>query len=231
MARGVLITATEAAAGKTLIGCALAFAAHARGMRVGVMKPIATGCREANGVLEAADARGLAYAAASDLPMELISPYRYRSTTEAHDLDDVAQPDFLDIADAYRKIAARSDFVIVEGFDAIATPIVRDAPHAGVKDTIDLARVLNLDVVIVARNGAGCLTASRLALEHAQNRGVGVIGIILNDVDAVSAPAADSNLESLRRLTGVPILGRVRFKQPVTREILEPLLHRLVPLP
>ncbi len=57
--------------GKTLIGCALAFAAHARGMRVGVMKPIETGCREVNGILESADARGLAYAAACDLPMEL----------------------------------------------------------------------------------------------------------------------------------------------------------------
>src|SRR5579871_2589929 len=133
MTRGVLITATEAAAGKTLIGCALAFAAHARGMRVGIMKPIATGCREVNGVLEAADARGLAYAAASNLPMELISPYRYR---EAMGAEDVAALDVLEIADAYRKIAARNDFVIVEGFDAIATPIPWGAPHSRVRDTM-----------------------------------------------------------------------------------------------
>jgi dethiobiotin synthetase len=221
--RGVLITATEAGAGKTLIGCALAFGAHARGMRVGVMKPIATGCREVKGVLEAADARGLAYAAASDLPMELISPYRYRSAIET---GDFAQPDLLEIAEAYRKIAARNDFVIVEGFDAIATPIAFSRAHARVKDTTDLARVLNLDIVIIARNGAGCLSAARLALEHAKSRGVGVIGIILNDVDAAASPAMETNLESLRKLTEVPILGRVRFKQPVTREILEPLLRR-----
>ena len=74
MARGLLITGTGVAVGKTLIGCALAFAAHARGMRVGVMKPIETGCREIAGILEPADARGLAYAAACDLPMELICP-------------------------------------------------------------------------------------------------------------------------------------------------------------
>jgi dethiobiotin synthetase len=126
---------------------------------------------------------------------------------------------------------ARNDFVIVEGFDAIATPIAGGVPHARLKDTTDLARVLNLDVVIVARNGAGCLSASRLALEHVQSRGVGVIGIILNDADAAPSPAAEMNQESLRELTAVPILGRVRFKQPVTREILEPLLHHLVPLP
>ena len=190
------------------------------------MKPIATGCREVGGVFEAADARGLAYAAASDLPMELISPYRYR---EAMDAEDVAAVDVLEIADAYRHIAARSDFVIVEGFDAIATPIAWDAPHSRVKDTTDLARVLNLDVVIVARNGSGCLGASRLALEHAQSCGVGVIGIILNDADAASSPDAETNLESLRNVTEVPILGRVRFKQPVTREILEPLLQPFGP--
>ena len=79
MRRGLFIAGTEPGSGKTLIGCALAFAAHSRGMRVGVMKPIETGCREVDGVLEPADARGLSYAAASDLPMELICPYRYRS--------------------------------------------------------------------------------------------------------------------------------------------------------
>jgi dethiobiotin synthetase len=76
MPRGLLITGTDAGVGKTLIGCALAFAAHARGMRVGVMKPIETGCREVAGILGSADVRGLAYAAACDLPIELICPYR-----------------------------------------------------------------------------------------------------------------------------------------------------------
>src|ERR1700730_16735733 len=123
MRHGLFITATEARVGKTLIGCALAFAAHARGMRVGVMKPIETGCREVAGILEPADARGLAYAAACDLPMELICPYRYRSPLAppaAAEAENVAPPDLLKIAEAYRKIAARSDFVIVEGTGAIA---------------------------------------------------------------------------------------------------------------
>src|ERR1700722_4634269 len=108
MRRGLFITGTDAAVGKTLIGCALAFAAHARGMRVGVMKPIATGCREVEGVLECDDARGLAYAAAWDLPMDLLCPYRYASPLDL----PAAPPDLLEIADPYRKIAARSNFVI-----------------------------------------------------------------------------------------------------------------------
>src|ERR1700687_5979092 len=99
MARGLFIAGTEVGVGKTLIGCALAFAAHARGMRVGVMKPIETGCREVAGFLEPADARGLAYLAACDLPIELICPYRYRSSlapAAAADHERVAPPDLLE---------------------------------------------------------------------------------------------------------------------------------------
>jgi dethiobiotin synthetase len=229
MPRGLFITGTDAGVGKTLIGCALAFAAHARGMRVGVMKPIETGCREVAGILEPADARGLAYAAACDLPMELICPYRYRSPLvppAAAEADKVARPDILEIAEAYRKIAARSDFVIVEGIGAIATPIAWGTAHSRPKDSTDLARALNVDVVIVAANRCGCLNASMLTIHHAQSRGVGIAGMILNDADASSSPVAETNLELLRRMTVVPILGRVSFKQPVSREIIDALLPR-----
>jgi dethiobiotin synthetase len=221
MRHGVFITGTEVGVGKTLIGCALAFAAHSRGMRVGVMKPIETGCREVAGILEPADARGLAYASACDLPLELICPWRYRSPLAppvAAEADKVSPPDLADIAEAYRKIAARSDFVIVEGVGGIATPISWN------KDSADLARMLNLDIVIVAANRSGCLNASRLTIAHARNRGLGIVGVILNYVDAIASPASETNQESLRKVTGVPILGRVRFKQPVTREIIDALL-------
>jgi len=232
MARGLFITGTDVGVGKTLIGCALAFAAHARGMRVGVMKPIATGCREVAGVLESPileskDARGLAYAAACNLPMELICPYRYRSAlapSAAAEADDVAPPDIVEIAEAYRKIAARSNFVIVEGVGAVATPIAWGSAHSRPKDSTDLARALNLDFVIVTANRPGCLSAARLAIHYAQSRGVGIVGVILNDTDATASQAAETNRESLRKVTDVPILGRVRFKQPVTREIIDALL-------
>ncbi len=221
MRHGIFITGTEVAVGKTLIGCALAFAAHARGMRVGVMKPIETGCREVAGILEPADARGLAYAAACDLPIDLICPYRYRSPLAppmAAEVDGVAPPDLFEIAEAFQKIAARGDFAIVEGSGGLATPI------AWGKDCTDLARMLNLDIVIVAANRPGCLNASMLTIHRAHSRGLGIVGLILNDADASSSAASEANLESLRKMTEVPILGRVRFKQPVTRDVIDALL-------
>ena len=230
MRRGLFITGTEPRSGKTLLGCALAFAAHSRGMKMGVMKPIETGCREVDGALEPADARGLSFAAASDLPMELICPYRFRSAlapAAAADADKFAPPDLAEIIDAYRKIEARSEIVIVEGAGGIMTPINWGSPLSRQKDNADLSRALNLDIAIVIGNRVGCLNIAMLTIQYAQSRGLGIIGLVLNDTDAATPQASESNEASLRKMTEVPLLGRIRFKQPVPREIIDTLLIRV----
>ncbi len=227
MVHGLFITGTDYRVGKTLVACALAFAAHARGIRVGVMKPIDTACDEIDGVLESRDARGLAYAAAVDLQLDLICPYRYRAALDpiaAAEADRTAPPDLVEIEYAYRKIAARSDLVIVESIGGLMTPIALDPTRSNPKDNADLARALNLEVAVVAGNRLGCLSATMLTIHYARSRGVGIIGTILNDIDDAPASAAETNLQSLRTMADVPNLGRVRFKQPVTREIIDALL-------
>src|SRR5208283_2074389 len=78
MARHLLIAATHGFAGETTISCALAFAARARGMRVGVMKPVETGCADVNGDLDPLSARALTSAAATNVGLDIICPFRYR---------------------------------------------------------------------------------------------------------------------------------------------------------
>jgi len=194
------------------------------------MKPIETGCYEVDGFLEPADARGLSFAAASDLPIELICPYRYRSAlapAAAAEADKVAPPDLTEILEVYRKIQTSSDIVIVEGTGGIMTPINWASSLSRHTDNTDLARALNLDIVIAIENRAGCLNSAMLAIQYAKSRGLGIIGLILNDTDAATSLATESNEASLRRMTQVPLLGRIRFKQPVRREIIDALLNGL----
>jgi dethiobiotin synthetase len=101
MARGFLITGTGARVGKTTIGCALGFAMRARGLRVGVMKPVDT--------LESKDAQALALAVSSILPMDLICPYR----------DSPAAPDLSQISRCFNEIAAQNDVVLVESTELL----------------------------------------------------------------------------------------------------------------
>jgi len=94
VARRLLITGTDARVGKTTVACALGFAMRARGIRVGVMKPLDSPDRR--------DAQSLALAVGSTLPTSVISP------------DAVA-----DISRFSDQIASQSDVVIVELSNAI----------------------------------------------------------------------------------------------------------------
>jgi dethiobiotin synthetase len=156
MARRFLITGTGARVGKTTVGCALGFAMRARGMRVGVMKPVDS--------LESQDAQALAFAVGSIMPMELICPYRFSSTPAAVDA-----PDRSHISRCFDQIGAQNEVVLVESSSMI--------------DFAELAAMLKLEVVVVAGNRPGCIDATTLALQRCESRGIKVAGVILCDCD------------------------------------------------
>lgn len=221
MGRRFLITGTDTAVGKTTVGCALGFAFRARGIRVGVMKPVETGCADVGGGLEPADALALATAAGSALPLELICPYRYRSRlapAAAADIDHLPPPDLANIARCFREIAADSDAMLVESAGGIATPITWDANFA------DLASLLGLELIAVVGNRLGCLSSAMLTLKYAESRGLTVAGYILCDIEPVASPATETNEASLMRLTSAPYLGRMRYREPLAKAIVEALL-------
>src|SRR5271168_2032325 len=117
MAANFLICGTGPRVGKTMAGCAIAFALKVRGLRVGVMKPVETGCQMRDKTLVAADAESLCAAASCEQPFELISLYRYRSPLApiaAAIADGSSPPDYDAIADALRQIREASGPLIVE---------------------------------------------------------------------------------------------------------------------
>lgn len=204
--RALLVTGTDTGVGKTYVACALARAARAAGLRVGVMKPAETGCAEAGGALEPADALALHRAAGSDLALEFVCPYRYRSPlapAAAAEVEGMPAAEPGAIEAAYREICARSDVVLVEGAGGIRVPL------AWGFDFADLATALGLEVVLVVGNRLGCINAALLTLDFARSRGLRVLGYVLNDVEQTSDLAAATNEASLCRLTDVPCLMHV----------------------
>lgn len=222
MARKFLITGTDTGVGKTTVGCALASAFKAQGLSVGVMKPAETGCAELpDGSLDPADARALALAAGCALPLDIIAPYRYRSPlapAAAAELDGIGAPDFAKIGECFRAIHDGGGVVIVEGAGGIAVPIEWQ------RDFADLACLLDLEVVVVIGNRLGCLNAAVLTLKYAASRGLKIAGYILNDVEPAESPAARTNEASLTHLTHAPCLGRVRYREPLGKPIVDKLL-------
>src|SRR5579864_5387677 len=180
MTSRLLITGTDTGVGKTMVGCALGFAMKVRGLRVGVMKPAETGCREEGGELVPADAVALRASASAIHPLEIICPYRYRSPlapAAAAEADGLPPPDPQRIVSLFERIAADSDVVMVEGAGGIAVPLTWDFNYA------DLAAALGLEIILVVANRLGCLNAAMLSIDYATRRNLRVAGYILNDAE------------------------------------------------
>jgi dethiobiotin synthetase len=173
MARGFLITGTGARVGKTTVGCALGFAMRARGVRVGVMKPVDT--------VESQDALALALAVGSTMPVELICSFRYREDSALVDALDLAH-----IARCFDEIAAQNDVMLVESANMI--------------DFADLAATLNLEVIVAVGNRPGCVAATTLTIQRCEDRGLKIAGYILCDCDPVTEVDEVSLRELIGRL-------------------------------
>ncbi|MGA8641525.1 ATP-dependent dethiobiotin synthetase BioD [Candidatus Binatus sp.] len=171
MGRRFLITGTGPRVGKTTIACALGFAMRARGLRVGVMKPVDT--------LDSQDAQALALAVGSTMPMDLICPYRRDSTPSAADAPDLAH-----IAECFNKIVMQNDVVIVESSDLI--------------DFADLAATLDLEVIVIVGNRPGYAAAATLTIQRCETRGLKIAGYILCDCDPTPSLDADSLQQTLK---------------------------------
>jgi dethiobiotin synthetase len=218
-----LITGTGSRVGKSTVGCALAFAFRARGLRIGVMKPAEVGCATHNDELDASDARALALAAGCDLPVELMCPYRYRSATSppaAAELDSLPEPELGRISDCFDRIAAASDLVLVESTGGLAEPITWQSDFA------DLAAALDLEVIVVIANRPGAINSALLTLRYAANKGLRVAGWIINELEPALRPGDPTTAKTLARLTDTSCLGTMHFKEPLSIEVVEKLLLR-----
>ncbi len=75
---GIFITGTDTGVGKTVVSAGLAMVLRSRGMKVGVMKPVATGCYGLDKRLISSDAVYLLEAAENEYPA-YTSPSRFRN--------------------------------------------------------------------------------------------------------------------------------------------------------
>jgi dethiobiotin synthetase len=227
MGRRFLIAGTGARVGKTTVGCALGFAFRARGLRVGVMKPCETGCSVValNGILEpGADALALSFAAASTTPLDVINPYRYRSPLApalAAAADGLPEPEIEHIARCFREIAAHADTVIVEGWGALDSALTSSN---GGRDFADLAAMLGLEVVVVTAARVEYRGAASRVFERIKVRGLNLAGYILCDVDPPASSGAAGIDESRSDRPGARFLGRMRYREPLAKMIVEKLL-------
>jgi len=202
MGKGIFITGTDTGVGKTIVTAVLARLLRMRGVNVGVMKPVTSGCREKGGELVSDDALLLCQAAA--IPCEsAVMPYLLReplAPAEAAKIDGV-RIEFSRIRESFNRLAGMYDFVLVEGAGGLMVPL------AGGFLMADLARELDLPLLVVARPNLGTINHTVLTCFSAQQMGLSVSGVIINDFPQEPGMAEQSAPHYIGSLCGAPVLG------------------------
>ncbi len=197
------VTGTDTDVGKTLISCALLHGFAAQDRRVVGMKPVSAGC-DADGQNDDV----LQLRAASNIPAskEQINPYSFAPAIAPHLAAQHAgiEIQFSYITEAYRKLAAQAEVVIVEGVGGLCVPLNAR------QDSADLAVELGLPVILVVGMRLGCLNHALLTVEAIAVRGLKLAGWVANVVEA-DMNAVEENVAALQQRIAAPLLGVVPY--------------------
>jgi len=209
---GLFIAGTDIAVGKTVMAGAIAKILTDKGLKVGVFKPIATGCHRAWEGLVSYDTEFLANCANSDLPLSTITPVGF--VTAAAPIIGASREgtpiDFNKIAAAYKNVCENSDIVIVEGIGGVRVPLTLKF------DLLDLAVEFDLPVVIVSRSNPGMINHTLMTIDGVRAAELKIVGVLINRYDATEATVAENTAEQLiSQCTGVNILSVVPLDENV----------------
>jgi len=204
--RGIYVTGTDTGVGKTIASAALLHALRARGLHAVGMKPVASGCASTADGWRNDDALVLLAASDPALIYEDVNPYALPAATAPElaareiGIEVALQP----IIDAYRRLAAQADVIVVEGVGGWAAPL------SARLDQRELVRALDLSVVMVVGLRLGCINHARLTADAITDDDARLAGWIGNDVDPALAQA-DAYFELLGPRIAAPCLGRFPY--------------------
>ena len=207
MTRGVFVTGTDTGVGKTVACAALIHALRHAGAKPVPMKPIAAGASEIEGApvnedtLALMQAAGLPRTTAHDVtPILLREPMAPHVAARREHRRIHLEP----VRASFARLRAAGDFVVVEGVGGFVVPL-----DDGL-DTVDLARLFELPVVLVVGMRLGCLNHALLTAGAIEASGLPFAGWIANHVDPAMA-VPDENVAALESRLRAPMLGRLPF--------------------
>ncbi len=213
---GIFVTGTDTGVGKTVVAAGIAAAMKKRGINIGVMKPVHTGCRVIKGKLRPDDSIILENAASSGDPADLITPFMFREP--ASPLTAAKQTDTLidinRITECFCKLRRMHDYMIVEGIGGVLVPVSRDFSVA------DLIRRFKLPVLLVTGPYLGSVNHTMLSLFCLKAMKIPVRGIVINNCKKGGGTLAEKTFaDSISDLSGISVTGTLPYIPGVEKRL------------
>jgi dethiobiotin synthetase len=222
--RGLLVTGTDTGVGKTAVASGILRWLARDGGRPVPCKPVETGCRRGF----PADAAQLLNASLrTDIPLSDVCPITFSDpvapAAAALAKHRPIRPAAL--AASARKLSRLGDCLIVETAGGLLSPY---APRF---TAADLAGLLQLPVLLVARNALGTINHTALALAEIRRRRLPLRGYLLVTTAATPGLSRQRNAELLTRLTGIAPLAVLPYVRRPTPEAMADQLRRRLKAP
>ena len=210
--RGLFIAGTDTGVGKTFVTSRIATTLHQQGYRVGVYKPVASGCETRDGQLISDDALVLWQSVGSPGDLSTVCPQLFQAPLApplAARLEG-RQVDQDLLRSGLKYWLGRSDIVLVEGAGVLMSPISDDDYVA------DLAFDFGFPLIVVAADALGVInqTLQTLITAATFREGLDVAGVVLDATGprADDDPSVATNLHELQQRCVPPILARLGWK-------------------
>jgi dethiobiotin synthetase len=223
MSKGYFVTGTDTGVGKTVVTALLASTLRRRGLHVGVMKPVETGCPQAGDHLMPQDSLFLRQISGCTVPQELVTPYTFAEPIAPAIAAERAgiTIEMQHIRKCYQQLLAEHDIVLVEGAGGLLVPLTAQLTMH------DIAIELNLPILVVVSNKLGAINHAALTVTVARAHSQ-VLGIVLNHIQPPNDLAMQTNVDALRRWGKAALLGQVPYMPIVTAEAIDLLGEDLV---
>ena len=199
MLRGLFVTATDTAAGKSVLSACLLAAMRASGEHAAGIKPVITGLDDTPETGWPADDELLAAITGTD--RQAVAPLRFGPAVSPHLAAELAgEPiDTAELVSRTREAVAAASVAVVEGVGGLMVPL------RGPWLARDLAAELGLPLVVAARPGLGTINHTLLTLEAARAAGLRVSAVVLTPWPAAPGDIERSNEATIAELGAVEV--------------------------
>ncbi|MFF2910729.1 dethiobiotin synthase [Paenibacillus sp. NPDC057934] len=202
--RGLFVTGTDTDIGKTVITAAITATLRSEGVNAGVWKPIQSGAPLGSGLTDAE--RLLKSTGINERP-EAVAPFTFEAplTPMLAARQAGVNLTLQEIIAAGLPLTKRFEALLIEGAGGVAVPLTDDAL------IVDFISELRVPALIVARSGLGTINHTLLTASFLRDRGVPIVGIILNDGESMEPhddPSVATNAQLIEQYSGLKVLGR-----------------------